>query len=287
MPAARSRGGWPDGPTSRFSRHRRALAGPSGTRGRGPPARARTRGRRPPRAPAPRPPPGAAPPATASHRRGRWRPTPRAPRASSRRRRRIRRGPADRSRDRGRERRGRAGSRPPARPRGRRRGSTRRSRSGARGPRARGRGPTAPRRKRRPVPRPRPAPSAAPARGTRSRTRDVAEGEERVVGPGAHEEVQPGWRVEDLHRRVGEERLSERGARVPQRQGTREDRAHEPLDLGVPDQVDVPLVEDAALEDRFAEEGDDEQDEGEKRQAVGLRDRPHAVVVSAGSGARR
>ena len=116
---------------------------------------------------------------------------------------------------------------------------------------------------------------------------DVAEGEERVVGPGAHEEVQPGRRVEDLHRRVGEERLPERGTRVPERQSTREDRAHEPLDLGVPDEVDVPLVEDAALEDRLAEEGDDEQGEGEERQAVGLRERPHAAALSAGSAARR
>ena len=46
---------------------------------------------------------------------------------------------------------------------------------------------------------------------------DVAEGEERVVDPGAHDEVQPGRRVEDLRRRVGEERLPERGARVPER----------------------------------------------------------------------
>ena len=78
---------------------------------------------------------------------------------------------------------------------------------------------------------------------TAARTK-CTDGIERVVEPRAHDQVQPGERVEDLGARIGEERLAKSQARVPHRPGPRSDRTHEAFDLGMPYEMDVTFEVD-------------------------------------------
>ncbi len=89
--------------------------------------------------------------------------------------------------------------------------------------------------------------------------------QEGVIGPGGHEEIEPGGGVEGLRVGVGEERLAEGTAGVPSGPGAAADGAHEGLHLRPPDQVDVALEENPAFEDHRAEQPRHQAEDAQRR----------------------
>ncbi len=104
----------------------------------------------------------------------------------------------------------------------------------------------------------------------------VAGHEDHAVRRERKGQGEPGGRIEDLRLRVGDERLAEAQAVVPERPGARPPSPYERGGERLPDQVDVPLVEDPPEEEALAEEDDDESQEGESgREEI----RRHALRV--------